>query len=159
MRIRVIAAGKLKEEYFRAACKEYEKRLSAYADVEIIEVKDEAVPENASEAEVRKAVVTEGKRMLEKLRPQDYVIALDLKGISFDSVEMAGILERRMNEGKSSICFLIGGSSGLSEEVLSRAKERWSFSKLTFPHQLARVILLEQVYRSFRILHHEPYHK
>ncbi|MBQ6679698.1 MAG: 23S rRNA (pseudouridine(1915)-N(3))-methyltransferase RlmH [Lachnospiraceae bacterium] len=159
MKIKVVAVGRCRETFFTDACREYEKRLSAYVRTEIVEVKDEALAENASAADVRKVLDTEGKRILEKLRDQDHVIALDLHGDAFDSPGMAERLQRLMLLGKSSIVFVIGGSAGLSPEVLARADARWSFSKLTFPHQLMRVILLEQVYRSFRIINHEPYHK
>ncbi|MCD8023102.1 MAG: 23S rRNA (pseudouridine(1915)-N(3))-methyltransferase RlmH [Lachnospiraceae bacterium] len=159
MRIRVLSVGKVKERYLRDAIAEYEKRLGRYCRLELMEVPDERTPDGASEAEELLIKETEGQRLLRCIRDSDYVIALAIEGQMPDSVELARKVERLGVQGQSSLCFVIGGSLGLSREVLNRADERMSFSRLTFPHQLMRVILLEQVYRSFRIIHGEPYHK
>ena len=159
MKIKLIVVGKCKEKFYKDACAEYIKRLSAYATAEIIEVKDEALEEGASSAEKDRILEIEGKRILEKIADRDYVAALEIQGKAYDSLEFSSWLNARMVNGESSLCFVIGGSCGLSPEVLKRADTRLSFSKMTFPHQLMRVILLEQVYRAFRILNHAPYHK
>ncbi len=159
MTIKIICAGKVKEKYFRDAIDEYSKRLSRYTKLVIEEVADEKTPENASEHEETLIREKEGERMLKRIAPGDYCIAMTIPGRAYSSPQMAAHLDRLMGEGKSSIAFIIGGSLGLSDEVIRRADEEMSFSKLTFPHQLMRVILLEQIYRSFRIIHHEPYHK
>ncbi len=159
MNIKVICVGRLKEKYYAQACEEFLKRLSRYADASMLEVADEKAPEELSEAEKRQVKEAEGQRMLSKIAPSDYVIAMDIAGKQMDSVSMAGFLQDRMNEGKSSIDFLIGGSLGLSEEVLARADYRLSFGKNTFSHQIFRIMLLEQIYRCFRINRNEPYHK
>ena len=159
MKIKVVAVGRCRETFFTDACREYEKRLSAYVRTEIVEVKDEALAENASAAEVRKVLDTEGKRILEKLRDQDHVIALDLRGDAFDSPGMAERLQRLMLLGKSSIVFVIGGSAGLSEEVKKACDLRLSMSRMTFPHQMARMILMEQIYRAETINQGMRYHK
>ena len=159
MNVTVLAVGKLKEEYLKAAVKEYEKRLSRYAAVRITEVEDEKCAETAGEKERALVKEKEGQRLLSCIKEKDRVIALAIQGDSFSSEEMADRIGRFMTGGISDVVFVIGGSLGLSEAVLQRADERWSFSKLTFPHQLVRVILLEQVYRSFRIIKNEPYHK
>ncbi|MCM1106589.1 MAG: 23S rRNA (pseudouridine(1915)-N(3))-methyltransferase RlmH [Blautia sp.] len=158
MRITVLCVGKIKEKFFVQAVEEYRKRLSRYCQLEIIEVKDEQTKENASPAEQRIVKEQEGERILKCIR-DGYVIALTIDGTSCDSVELSGRLMRLGVEGYSHICFVIGGSLGLSDAVCGRADFCLSFSKLTFPHQLMRVILLEQIYRSYRIMNHEPYHK
>ncbi len=157
--ITILCVGKIKERYFEDACREYEKRLSRYAKVEIREVKDEKTPEEASLKEEEEIKDIEGKRLIKLIPPDSHVIALAINGKTFDSPGMAKNRDTLMTAGKSRLCFIIGGSLGLSDEVLRSAKEHWSFSSLTFPHQLMRVFLLEQLYRSFRILHNEPYHK
>lgn len=157
--IRILCVGKIKETYFSRACAEYEKRLSRYTPMEIIEVADEKAPESLSGAlrgEVKRA---EGARLLKKLNDSDFVIALTPGGRELSSEELAGEISELQTAGKSRIAFLIGGSLGLSDEALSRADMRLSFSKMTFPHQLFRVMLLEQIYRAFRIINNEPYHK
>ena len=159
MRIRVLSVGKVKEKYLRDAIAEYEKRLGRYCKLELVEVPDERTPDRASEAEELLIKETEGQRLLRCIRDSDYVIALAIEGQMPDSVELAKKIDRLGVQGQSNLCFVIGGSLGLSRDVLERADERMSFSRLTFPHQLMRVILLEQVYRSFRIIHGEPYHK
>ncbi len=159
MKIRILSVGKLKESYLRDAAAEYSRRLGRYCTLEIVEVADEKTPEHASEAEERLIKKTEGERLMKAVRDGDHVIALAIEGDMPDSVELAHRIEQFGIRGIGSICFLIGGSLGLSEDVLRRADERISFSRLTFPHQLMRVILLEQIYRSFRIINGEPYHK
>jgi 23S rRNA (pseudouridine1915-N3)-methyltransferase len=157
--ISVIAVGKVKEKYLKQGMEEYLKRLSAYAKVEIIEVADEKAPETLSESETEQVKQKEGERILAKLHPDTYVIALAIEGKMQTSEQFSAHLDQLATYGKSKIAFLIGGSLGLSREVLKRADETLSFSKMTFPHQLMRLILLEQVYRAFRIMRGEPYHK
>lgn len=159
MKITCVAVGKIKESYLKEAMAEYGKRLSRYCKLEIIELPDEKTPEGASQSEEQQIKEREGERILKALREEAYVIALDIQGSRPDSVEFSRKLENLAIQGKSHIAFVIGGSLGLSPAVLRRAQERVSFSAMTFPHQLMRVILLEQVYRSFRIMKGEPYHK
>ncbi|MBR1759428.1 MAG: 23S rRNA (pseudouridine(1915)-N(3))-methyltransferase RlmH [Lachnospiraceae bacterium] len=159
MRITILCVGKIKEKYYRDAIAEYEKRLSRYAKIEIIEVADEKTPESASPAEEAQIKRREGERMERYLKEDATVIALLIDGAQPDSVELAKKIERFGIMGKSHLIFLIGGSLGMDEELLSHAEERLSFGRMTYPHQLMRVILLEQIYRSFRIMKGEPYHK
>ena len=159
VKIRILAAGRIKELFYRDALAEYVKRLHRYAQVEICEVPDEKTPEGASRTEEERILAKEGARLLKKIRIKDYVIALAIKGTEMDSPGFAGHIEALMNAGSSTLTFVIGGSLGLSPEVLTRADESISFSRLTFPHQLMRVILCEQLYRAFRIINREPYHK
>ena len=159
MKITLLTVGKIKEKYFTDAIAEYTKRLSRYCKTEIIEVEDEKTPEDASEAEERQIKEREGKRLLAKLPAGAWVIALAIEGKMPDSVELSEKISALGVRGVSQIVFMIGGSLGLSPEVLGRADELLSFSRMTFPHQLMRVILLEQIYRSFRIAKGEPYHK
>lgn len=159
MNITLITVGKLKEEYLKDAVREYEKRLSRYVSLRIVETEDEKSAENAGENDRLRVMEKEGKRVLGFIREKDYVIALSIDGTAYSSEGLSEKIGSFMNQGVSDLDFVIGGSLGLSKEVLNRANERWSFSKLTFPHQLMRVIFLEQLYRSFKILRHEPYHK
>ena len=159
MKITLITVGKIKEKYLKDAIAEYSKRLSRYCKLEIVEVADEKTPDKASEALENQIKEKEGNRILSHISDSDYVIALAINGKERDSVELAEHIRSLGLHGKSSLAFVIGGSLGLSEEVLKRADEKLSFSKMTFPHQLMRVILAEQVYRSYRIIHGEPYHK
>lgn len=159
MKITCVVVGKIKEMYFSEAVKEYAKRLSRYCKLEIVELPDEKTPDGASAAEEAAILEREGERILKAVREDAYVIALAIKGKALDSVEFSRRLERLGVEGKSHIVFVIGGSLGLSTAVMKRADESVSFSRMTFPHQLMRVILLEQVYRGFRIMKGEPYHK
>lgn len=159
MKITVLCVGKIKEKFYTQAIEEYSKRLSRYCKMDIIEVPDEKTPDNAGE-QVNNAIKNkEGERILANIRQDDYVIALAIEGKMLDSVELSQYIEKLGIEGKSSIVFVIGGSLGLSKEVLDRADYKLSFSKMTFPHQLMRVILLEQVYRAYRIMTNQPYHK
>lgn len=159
MKIKIICVGKLKEKYLDEGVKEYLKRLSAYADVDIIEVADERIPENPSLAEEMIVKAKEGRRVLDKVKQDDYMILLDVSGKQLDSIQFAERIEDCMINGKSTIDFVIGGSLGHGEDALTRANERISFSLMTFPHQLMRLILVEQIYRSFKIIRKEPYHK
>lgn len=159
MKITIICVGKLKESYFRDGVLEYSKRLSKYTDLEIVEVADEKTSERASEKEIALVQEKEGKRILSHIKDRDLCIALVIQGKMMDSESFAETISKRLEEGGSHLTFVIGGSLGLSREVIDRCKYGISFSKMTFPHQLMRVILLEQIYRGFRILNHEPYHK
>ena len=159
MKITLIAVGKVKESFYRDAIAEYAKRLSSYCDLKIIEVEDEPARENLSPAEEQAVMQKEGERILAKIPKGSYPIALCIDGRARDSLEMASWMEQLSLDGQSHLCFIIGGSLGLWTSVAGIAKERISFSRLTFPHQLMRVILLEQIYRSFRIRKGEPYHK
>ncbi len=159
MKISLIAVGKIKESFYRDAVAEYAKRLSSYCELSLIEVEDEATKENLSPAAEAEILEKEGARILAKLPKGSYPIALCIDGKSRDSLEMAEWIGRLGVQGQSHLCFIIGGSLGLAPSVTAACRERISFSKLTFPHQLMRVILLEQIYRSFRINKNEPYHK
>lgn len=159
MKITIISVGKLKEKYLSMAIDEYAKRLSRYCKLGIIELPDEKAPENMSIAQELDVKNKEGARIIKNLNSSSYVIALAIDGIQRSSEELANHIQKLGTGGNSHITFVIGGSLGLSDEVLSNCHEKLSFSKMTFPHQLMRVILLEQVYRSFRIINGEPYHK
>ena len=159
MNISIIAVGKLKEKYLKQAIDEYSKRLSRYCKLEVIELPDEKTPDNASEKEEQQIKEKEGRLILSKIKDNSYVIAMDLKGKQITSEEFASFISNCGVTGNSNIVFIIGGSLGLSEGVIKRANYKLCFSKMTFPHQLFRVMLLEQVYRGFRITNNEPYHK
>jgi len=157
--ISIVTVGKLKEKYLKQGIEEYLKRLTAYAKVEMIEVADEKAPEILSELEMVQVKQKEGERILAKISQDTYVIALAIQGKLASSEELADSLDKLATYGKSKIAFVIGGSLGLSDEVIKRSNEQLSFSRMTFPHQLMRLILVEQVYRAFRINRGEPYHK
>lgn len=159
MKITVISVGKIKEKYFTGAINEYAKRLTKYCKLEQIEVPDEKASENLSEKEMIQVKDKEGDRILGKINDQAYVIALAIEGKQMTSEGLSEHIEKLGVTGKSHIVFVIGGSLGLSEKVLKRANYKLSFSRMTFPHQLMKVVLLEQVYRAFRIVRGEPYHK
>ncbi|ASE58191.1 23S rRNA (pseudouridine(1915)-N(3))-methyltransferase RlmH [Staphylococcus saprophyticus] len=159
MKITILTVGKLKEKYWKQAIAEYEKRLSAYSKIEIIEVPDEKVPENMSDKEVEQVKEKEGQRLLAKVKQQSTVITLEIKGNMLTSEGLAKEIESRMTRGQSDFTFIIGGSNGLHKDVLDRSDYALSFSKMTFPHQMMRVILIEQVYRAFKIMRGEAYHK
>lgn len=159
MKITLITVGKIKEKYFTDAIAEYAKRLSRYCKLEIIEVADEKTPDNASEGLENQIKEKEGERIISKVPDNAYVVALAIDGKQLSSEELADKMEKWNVNGVSHLVFIIGGSLGLTQKVLNRADYSLSFSKMTFPHQLMRVILLEQIYRSFRIRNHEPYHK
>ena len=159
MKIDIICVGKLKEKYLLDAVFEYTKRLSKYCKLEIKEVSDEKAPENLSAKQEIDIKSKEGEALLKNIKDSAYVIALAIEGKMYSSEELAQNIADLGVKGKSHIVFVIGGSLGLSDEMMRRADEKISFSKMTFPHQLVRVILLEQVYRCFRINNNEPYHK
>ena len=159
MKITILTVGKIKEKYLRDAIAEYSKRLSRYAKLEIIEMADEKTPDNASETVETNIKNKEAERLLKYIRDDAYLITLEIKGKQLTSEELAQKIDTLGVQGTSHIIFVIGGSLGLGEEVLKRSNYALSFSKMTFPHQLMRVILLEQIYRSYRIISGEPYHK
>lgn len=159
MKITVIAVGKIKEKYFTGAIEEYAKRLSRFCKLELVEVPDEKTPDGASDALELQIKEKEGARILQKMPEHAFVVALAIDGKMLDSVELAEQMEKWNVGGISHVVFVIGGSLGLAPAVLKRADYKLSFSKMTFPHQLMRVILLEQVYRSFQIRSNSPYHK
>ena len=159
MNIKIISVGKLKEKYLIQGIQEYVKRLGAYAKMDRIEVADEKAPENLSEAEMRLVKEKEGERILTKIKEQEYVFALAINGKNPSSEEFAKTINQLGIQGKSQLVFVIGGSLGLSDTVLKRSNAQISFGKMTYPHQLMRLILVEQIYRAFRINKGEPYHK
>lgn len=159
MNISIITVGKLKEKYLKDGIEEYRKRLTRYCNIEIIEVSDEKAPENLSDKEEEMVKAKEGTSILKHIKDSTYVIALAINGNMLSSEGLSELISGLGINGTSNIAFVIGGSLGLSGEVLSRANYKLSFSKLTFPHQLMRLILLEQIYRSFKITTGEPYHK
>lgn len=159
MKITIVCVGKVKEKFYRDAIAEYEKRLGKYCKLEILEVADEKTPEGASQVQEEQIKAREGQRILEKLRDDAYVCTLEIGGKKLSSEGLADWMEKLTVSGTSHIAFVIGGSLGLHESVCSRADMHLSFSDMTFPHQLMRVILIEQIYRGFRIIHKEPYHK
>lgn len=159
MRITVITVGKIKEKYLRDAIVEYSKRLSKYCKLEILEVADEKIPENAGENLENQIRDKEGNRILKYVKEDAYVITLEILGKQLTSEELSSKIENLGVQGVSHIVFIIGGSIGLGKDVMKRSDYALSFSKMTFPHQLMRVILLEQIYRSYRIMNGEPYHK
>lgn len=159
MNITIVTVGKLKEKYLKMGIEEYVKRLGSYAKVEQVEVADEKAPENLSEADMEIVKRKEGERILAKIHPDAHVIALAINGKTRSSEEFAAHLNSLMTYGTSKIVFVIGGSLGLHDDVLKRANEQLSFGKMTLPHQLMKLVLVEQVYRGFRIIKGEPYHK
>lgn len=159
MNITIVTVGKIKEKFYRDAVLEYEKRLSRYCKLDIVEVADEKTPDKASEVVENQIKEKEAERILKYIKDDAYCIALAIEGKKTDSVKFANHLDQLGVSGKSNIVFVIGGSLGLHPKVLNRADEKLSFSDMTFPHQLMRVILLEQIYRCYRIINGEPYHK
>jgi 23S rRNA (pseudouridine1915-N3)-methyltransferase len=159
MNVTLITVGKIKEKYFRDAIAEYSKRLSRYCKLDIVEVADEKTPDNASEVLETQIKLKEAERILKYIKDDAFCVALAIDGKKYDSVEFARHIEKLGISGKSNITFVIGGSLGLHDSILKRADEKISFSDMTFPHQLMRVILLEQIYRGYRIINNEPYHK
>lgn len=159
MKITLITVGKIKEKYLRDAIAEYSKRLSRYCKLEVVEVADEKTPDNASETVGNAIREKEAERILKYIKEDAYIITLEINGRQLSSEELADKIEKLGIQGISHIIFIIGGSIGLGKAVLDKSDFALSFSKMTFPHQLMRVILLEQVYRSYRIIHGEPYHK
>ncbi len=157
--ITILAVGRLKEKYLAQGQAEYLKRLASYARVNVIEVADEGFAENLPPSGLEKVKEKEGMRLLSRLHPDTFLVALDVEGETRTSVEMAGLLGKLALAGKGDITFAIGGTLGFSKKVIERADCRLSFSKMTFPHQLMRIILLEQIYRWFKIAKGEPYHR
>lgn len=159
LKVTLLTVGKIKEKYFSDAINEYVKRLSRYCKIEIVEVADEKTPDRASDVMKEQIKDIEGERILKYIKSGMYVITLAIEGKMYSSTEFAAKIEKLEVSGKSNIAFVIGGSLGLSKSVLNISDEKISFSNMTFPHQLMRVILLEQVYRGFKINTNEPYHK
>ena len=159
MNIAIISVGKLKEKYLKMGIEEYTKRLGSYAKIDLIEVADEKAPENLSDADMEIVKKKEGERILAKIGADTYVIALAIEGKMKSSEQLADDLQSLMTYGRSKIVFIIGGSLGLHEDVMKRSDEKLSFSKMTLPHQLMKLVLIEQVYRAYRIIKNEPYHK
>lgn len=159
MNISIVCVGKIKEKYFSEGVKEYVKRLSKYCSITIIETKEEKAPENLSDLDMEKVKKTEGEGILKHIKDNMYVITLEIGGKQLSSEELAKKISSLGIQGKSNIAFIIGGSLGLHKEVLKRSNFSLSFSPMTFPHQLMRLVLVEQIYRSFRIIKNEPYHK
>lgn len=159
MNITVISVGKLKEKYLKLGIEEFSKRLSKYCKLDMIELDDEKCPENLSDKDMEIVKAKEGNKILSKIKNNSYVIALAIDGKNLSSEELADTISKLAVRGNSHITFIIGGSLGLADEVLKRADYKLSFSKMTFPHQMMKLILLEQVYRAFRINNNEPYHK
>lgn len=159
MKINILSVGSIKEKYFLDAILEYSKRISKYAKVEFINVADEPIPNNASLKEEELIKNKEGEKIIKAIPKGSYVVALDLKGEMLDSIELSEKIKNILTYESSIITFIIGGSLGLSNDVLNVSKYRLCFSKMTFPHKLMQVILLEQIYRSFKILNGETYHK
>lgn len=158
MNIRIICVGKLKEKFWQEACNEYAKRIGGFTKLEIVELKEVKLPKNPSEADELSVIAKESANILEKIDERDYVIAMDVSGKQQDSLKFSKTIQSIGLEHQT-IDFVIGGSLGLSDEVRKRANQRISFSEMTFPHQLFRVILLEQIYRAFKIANNETYHK
>ena len=159
MNITIISVGKIKEKYIKLGLEEFSKRLSRYCKLTMVEVPDEKTPDNASEREMELIKDKEGKQILNKIKDNMYVIAMDLQGDMKTSEQFAKQLSQLALSGDSNVAFIIGGSLGLSDEVKKRANYKLCFSKMTFPHQLMRMILLEQIYRAYMIRNHSPYHK
>lgn len=159
MQVQIIAVGKLKEKYLVQGIAEYVKRLGPYAKVSIHEVPDEKAPEQLSASEEQQVKAKEGERILSHVKPDAYVVAMAIDGQMWTSDRLAKQMQELATYGRSHICFLIGGSLGLSDDVLRRADLKLSFGRITFPHQLIRLVLTEQIYRAFKIMRGEPYHK
>ncbi|MDR7074053.1 23S rRNA (pseudouridine(1915)-N(3))-methyltransferase RlmH [Fictibacillus barbaricus] len=159
MNISIVSVGKLKEKYLKQGIDEYLKRLGPYAKVDVIEVPDEKAPETLSDSEMNMVKDAEGERILAKIGQDVHVIAMAIEGKAISSEDLADNLDKLATYGKSKVAFVIGGSLGLSEAVMKRANEKISFGKITYPHQLMKLVLVEQIYRAFRINRGEPYHK
>ena len=160
MLIKIIGVGKIKEKFYREAIAEYQKRMSSYNKVEIVEVADEKAPETLSEKEIDQVKTAEGERILGKIKDDAFLVTLEINGKALDSIKFAKLIQDEMLDGFGrDLVFVIGGSNGLGSNVLKRSNYRISFGKMTYPHQLMRVILMEQIYRAYRIINKEPYHK
>ena len=158
MKIKIYAIGKIKD-FYKLGCDEYIKRLSSYTQMEVVELKDEPIPDRPSESEIFKAKKLEGSRVLSCLKEKEYLIALDLNKKEMSSEDFAKYLNNKLVSNGANISFVIGGSYGLSDELKARVNDSVSLSSLTLPHQLARLVLLEQIFRAFKILNNETYHK
>ena len=158
MKIKIYAIGKIKD-FYKAGVDEYIKRIAPYSKIEVVEVKDEPINDNPSESEITKAKNVEGDRIIKLLKPNEYLIGLDLDKKELDSVAFSGYLMKKLEENGSSISFVIGGSYGLSDALKKKVNDSLSLSKMTFLHQMTRLILLEQIYRAFKIINNETYHK
>ena len=158
MKIRIISVGKIKENYLKKGIEEYSKRLSKYCNLEFVQVNDEKAPDNLSDKDIEIIKDIEGQRIIDKIK-DSYTIALAIEGKQYSSEELADKLNKITTYNSSNITFIIGGSLGLSKEILNKADLKISFSSMTFSHQLMKLILLEQIYRAFRINNNEPYHK
>ena len=158
MNVKIYAIGKIKD-FYKAGVDEYIKRIAPYSKIEVVEVKDEPINDNPSESEITKAKNVEGDRIIKLLKPNEYLIGLDLDKKELDSVAFSGYLMKKLEENGSTISFVIGGSYGLSDALKKRVNDSLSLSKMTFLHQMTRLILLEQIYRAFKIINNETYHK
>ena len=158
MKIKIYAIGKIKD-FYKLGVDEYVKRLSSYCKIEIVEIKDESISEKPSEGEIKKAIDVEGKRVLSQVKDNEYIVSLDLNKKEYTSIEFSNFIKKELETHGANISFVIGGSYGLSDELKARVNTSICLSKMTFPHQLARLILLEQIYRAFKILNNETYHK
>jgi 23S rRNA (pseudouridine1915-N3)-methyltransferase len=159
MKIKVITVGKLKEKYLKDGIAEYSKRITKFSKIEMIEVPDEKAPDQLSDAQVEQVKNKEGERILSKIKDNEFLITLEIKGKMITSEELAKQISTWQVNGKSTLVFVIGGSNGLSKAVLDRSNYALSFSKMTFPHQLMKLVMLEQIYRAFKINNNESYHK
>lgn len=159
MKITILCVGKIKESFYRQAIDEYAKRLGKYCKLEIVEVADEKTPDKASEVMESQIKEKEAERLIDKLKEDSYIFTLEIKGKKYTSEAFSETIEKLTIQGKSHLTFVIGGSLGLHEKILKLSNQPISFSDMTFPHQLMRVILTEQIYRAFRIMNNEPYHK
>ena len=159
MKITILCVGKIKEAFYRQAIDEYAKRLGKYCKLEIVEVADEKTPDKASEVMESQIMEKEAERLIDKLKEDSYIFTLEIKGKKYTSEAFSETIEKLTIQGKSHLTFVIGGSLGLHEKILKLSNQPISFSDMTFPHQLMRVILTEQIYRAFRIMNNEPYHK
>lgn len=159
MKIKIVCVGKIKEKYLVEGIAEYIKRLSSYAQVEIIEVSETKINDNPRDSDILKVIEDEGQKLKAKVKQDDFVIALDVAGQNIDNHQYVTMIDKAKNNGYSTFTFIIGGSYGLSKQLKGIAHLNWSFSQLVFPHQLMRLLLLEQIYRGFKIAQNEPYHK
>jgi len=159
VKITILCVGKIKEAFYRQAIDEYAKRLGKYCKLEIVEVADEKTPDKASEVMESQIMEKEAERLIDKLKEDSYIFTLEIKGKKYTSEAFSETIEKLTIQGKSHLTFVIGGSLGLHEKILKLSNQPISFSDMTFPHQLMRVILTEQIYRAFRIMNNEPYHK
>ena len=159
MKIRIYAIGKIKDAYLKMGIEEYLKKIKPYTDIEIIEVKDESISENPHDSEIKKAIDIEGSRIIKLLKNNEYLIGLDLSKKEYTSPDFAKYINDKLELNGANISFVIGGSYGLSEELKNRCNDSISLSKMTFLHQMTRLILLEQIYRAFKINRNETYHK